>query len=256
LIALAQLGADGKAPKVNLACNYILDNGRSSLGGFSANGRQTGMEHCLQGNLAAALNDLGFIGDKRLDQALDWLARSITSEGIAPIDQKDAQVRYLKSANCGPGFQCSANNSLPCAWGAVKAMLALGKVPAEKRTKHIQDAIQVGLDFLLGKDPAVADYPMGYSTKPSRSWFKFGYPIFYVTDVLQNLEVITALGFAQDVRLKAAIELVLNKQDERGRWKMEYTYNGKTWVDIEEKKKPSKWVTLRACRVLKRYFGE
>jgi hypothetical protein len=33
---------------------------------------------------------------------------------------------------------------------------------------------------------------------------------------------------------------------------MEYTYNGKMWVDIEEKGKPSKWVTLRAMRVLNR----
>ncbi len=27
-------------------------------------------------------------------------------------------------------------------------------------------------------------------------------------------------------------------------------YNGKTWVDVEEKGKPSKWVTLRALRVI------
>lgn len=57
LIALAQFGVDGEAPKVNLACNYILDNGRSFLRSFSANGRQTGLVHCLQGNLAAALID-------------------------------------------------------------------------------------------------------------------------------------------------------------------------------------------------------
>jgi hypothetical protein len=47
------------------------------------------------------------------------------------------------------------------------------------------------------------------------------------------------------------LRLVLSKQDAAGRWKMEYTYNGKTWADIEEKGKPSKWVTLRALCVLK-----
>jgi hypothetical protein len=45
-----------------------------------------------------------------------------------------------------------------------------------------------------------------------------------------------------------------NKQDAQGRWIMEYSYNGKTWVDIEEKKQPSKWVALRALRVLKQYY--
>jgi hypothetical protein len=33
---------------------------------------------------------------------------------------------------------------------------------------------------------------------------------------------------------------------------MEYSYAGKTWADVEQKKKPSKWVTLRAQRVLQR----
>ena len=92
---------------------------------------------------------------------------------------------------------------------------------------------------------------MGWSEKPNRSWFKFGYPIGYVTDVLQNLEVLTNLGYAKDARLTNAIDLLLSKRDDQGRWMLEYTYNGKTWIDIETKNQPSKWVTLRALRVLK-----
>jgi hypothetical protein len=95
---------------------------------------------------------------------------------------------------------------------------------------------------------------MGYSTKPNRSWFKFGYPIGYVTDVLQTLEVLTALGYGGDSRLNPAVELILSMQDDQGRWAMNYTYNGKTWVDIESKGEPSKWVTLRALRVIKRTY--
>ena len=92
--------------------------------------------------------------------------------------------------------------------------------------------------------------------RPSSSWFKFGYPIGYITDVLQNLEVMTALGQAQDLRLANALELVISKQDNQGRWLLEYSYNGKTWVDIEKKKQPSKWVTLRALRVLQAVYPE
>jgi hypothetical protein len=32
--------------------------------------------------------------------------------------------------------------------------------------------------------------------------------------------------------------------------------NGKMWIDIEKKGKPSKWVTLRALRLLKRIKGD
>jgi len=55
-------------------------------------------------------------------------------------------------------------------------------------------AIEAGIEFLLSRDPAKANYPMGYASRPSGSWFKFGYPMGYVTDVLRNAEVLVALG--------------------------------------------------------------
>ncbi len=249
---LAQLGADGTDPRVRAGCEYVLDHARAPSGGFSVNAKPSGLIHCLQGNLCAALIDLGWLGDPRLDEALDWLARSVTGEGIAPARQRDAPVRYYRSGNSGPGFACSANDHQPCAWGAVKAMLVLGKVPESARTPAMRAAILAGADFLLSRDPAAADYPHPYAPKPSQSWFRFGYPIGYVTDVLQNLEVLTALGRGGDPRLQRAVELVLSRQDEQGRWAMTYSYNGKMWADVERKGQPSKWVTLRALRVLKR----
>ena len=65
------------------------------------------------------------------------------------------------------------------------------------------------------------------------------------------MEVLVALDCGGDERLKPAIDLLLSKQDDQGRWTMEYTYNGKSWVDVEQKGQPSKWVTLRALRVVK-----
>lgn len=251
IMFLAQLGATGDDPRIRRACEHLFDYAVAEHGGLSADGRNSGLIHCLQGNLCAALIDFGYLDDERLRGALNWLARSFTGEGIAPNTEKQAPVHYLRSGNSGPGFECSANNHLPCAWGAVKAVLALSKVPAAQRTPVMERAIETGVEFLLSRDPAVADYPMGYATKPNRSWFKFGYPIGYVTDVLQNLEVLAALGYGPDPRLANGLDLLLSKQDEQGRWPLEYTYNGKTWVDVEEKGKPSKWVTLRALRVLK-----
>ena len=248
---LAQLGADGREKGIQKACDYLLEHARAPYGGFSMNGNNSGLIHCLQGNLCAAMLDFGLGEDERLQQALDWLARSISGEGIAPAGQRDADPFYLRSGNSGPGFSCSANLHQGCAWGAVKAMLALGKIPAEKRSAAVNTAIQMGIDFLLCGNPARAEYPTAEDTKPSQSWFRFGFPLFYVTDVLQNLEVLTALGVRREQGLDEALELLLDKQGSNGRWSMEYTYNGKTWVNIEEKKKPSKWVTLRVLRVFR-----
>ncbi len=177
-------------------------------------------------------------------------ARTVTGEGIAPMTDKDAPVRYY-AGKYGPNFACGSNNKLPCAWGAVKVMLAFSKLPEEKKTPLICRAIQTGVDFLFSTDPAKADYPSGYSNKPSGNWWKFGFPVFYVTDLLQIVEVLVGLGYGSDPRLANAMKLINEKQDGQGRWLLEYDYTGKTWVDFGAKKQPNKWVTLRALRVLK-----
>lgn len=256
VIFLAQLGADGTVPRVRAACEYILSHSLARTGWFSVNGTPSAFIHCLAGNLAAALIDLGWQSDERLMRALEWQARTITGLGLAPAESRDTAERYYKSGTSDLLFACAANAGLPCAWGAVKSMLALGKVPLALRTPILQRATDQGAEFLLSRDPAIADYPSGYSNKPSSSWFKFGFPVGYVTDVLQNLEVLAALGYAQDSRLAHALELVESKQDGQGRWRMEYTYNGKTWHDNEKKRQPSKWVTLRALRVLKAAYPD
>ena len=43
--------------------------------------------------------------------------------------------------------------------------------------------------------------------------------------------------------------------DDAGKWRMKYSSNGKTRVEIEEKGKTSKWVTLRAFSVIKKYYA-
>jgi hypothetical protein len=250
VIMLAQLGASiALDERIALACAYLLDSALTSTGQFSSTGAPSGTVDCLQGNLCASLVDLG-CDDPRLVQAYEWMARSVTGEGIAPNTERKALVRYY-AGKCGPQFACGANNKLPCAWGAAKVVLALSKLPSERRTPLIERAIAQGVDFMFGVDPATADYPCGWASKPSGNWWKFGFPVFYVTDLLQIVEALVRLGYGDDPRLANAMALVLGKQDEGGRWMLEYDYTGKTWVDFGKKKQPNKWVTLRAVTVLK-----
>jgi len=250
IILLSQLGAFIEMDKrLATACSYLLENTLTKVGHFTINGAPSGTIDCLQGNLCAALLDLGS-QDPRLDKAFEWMARSVTGEGVAPIEDKAAPVRYY-AGKCGPKFACGANNKLPCAWGAVKVLLAFSKLPQGKRTALIDNAIHTGVDFLFSKDPAKADYPCGYSAKPSQNWWKFGFPVFYVTDLLQNVEALVGLGYGNDPRLENALTTIRDKQDAQVRCLMEYDYTGKTWINFGVKKQPNKWVTLRALRVLK-----
>ena len=250
IILLGQLGASIEMDsRIQRACEYIFEEALTEHGQFSASGAPSGTADCLHGNLCCALLELG-LDDPRLDKAFEWMARSVTGEGIAPMEDKQAPVRYY-AGKCGPLFACGSNNKLACAWGAVKVMLAFGKLPKAKRTPLIENAIQKGAEFLLEGDPAKAGYPNGWTDKPSGNWWKFGFPVFYVTDLLQNVEALVRLGYAKDPRLEDALEIIRSKQDQDGRWALEYDYAGKTWVEFGKKKQPNPWVTLRAAWVLK-----
>jgi hypothetical protein len=130
-------------------------------------------------------------------------------------------------------------------------MRAFGKLPARQRTLLIKKAIQHGVDFFFSINPATAKYPSGYTDKPSGNWWKFGFPVFYITDLLQLAEALVGLGYGKDKRLATTLDIIREKQNERGQWLMEYDYIGKTWFDFGRRKQPNKWVTLRALKVLK-----
>jgi hypothetical protein len=255
LIFLDQLGADGTEPRVRAACRYVLDHSQSKSGGFATwegGSREASPPaslaiHCLNGNLLRALIGFGWLGDERVQRAVEWQVRSITGEDFAG---------YARSGTSGPGFCCKSNEHLPCAWGAIKAMLALARIPAQQRTPPVERAIKQGAAFLFSCDPVTATYPAGREEgQPSPLWFKPGFPLGFTADLLQNLTALCELGYAHDARLKGAVAWLLDQQDLSGRWKNQSALNGKTWVDIDRQGQPSKWVTLRACAVVKMVFG-
>jgi hypothetical protein len=245
LLFLAQLGADGRDTRVSRGVDYAFGHAQTEHGAFSCNGRSDAALYCLWGNMLRALLDLGYWEDERLDRAIDGLARCVIGDDFEGYGQRGIQ---------GPHFLCSANDGRPCAWGAVRALWGLVRVPAPGRTPVVDRAIEACTSFLLRYDVARASYPPKYQV--SLRWFRFGYPLGYVTDLLLNLEALTEAQCADDPRLGDAVGFVLSKQDEQGRWKMEHGYRGKMWQDIEKLGRPSKWVTLRALRVLKRIYGE
>jgi hypothetical protein len=180
LTFLGQMGADGTDARVQAACDYVLSHSQARTGGFASWEGGSRPEappppslviHCLNGNLLRALIGFGRLADERVQRSIDWQARSITGEDFSS---------YYLSGTSGPGFCCSVNEQLPCAWGAIKGLLALARIPAEQRDPHVQRAIEQGAAFLLSCDPATAAYPAGWGNlEPSPNWFRLGFPLGY-----------------------------------------------------------------------------
>ena len=247
LLLLAELGAR-RTPEIEKAVEHLFRFQRNS-GHFltdmpkTERGRDSAVKDgcCLDGNVLYYLIHFGYMDDPRTQRTLDF------------------QVEYHDDENAG--WRCRAypidpNRVFPvnCYMGAAKVLKALSIIPEERRSPEIRRVILREAGNLM--DNNVYQYlrnPDG-SRKDKAGWKRFGFPLFYQTDVLEILDTLTRLG-VRDPRMKPSIDMLLDTQQGDGTWLLKHTFNGKMIVDIEDKHKPSKWITLRAMRVLKRYYS-
>ncbi len=250
LIILASLGADGGDERIRRACEFILRHSQDEeSGGFSIRSRAKGMggNHgevipCLTGNLVWSLLRSGYGRDPRVRRSVEWMVRySRFDDGVA---QAPAGWPYDRWEICWGRHTCHM--------GVVKSLKALAEIPPESRTKRERETIAKGAGFLLLHHIHKRSHDLSKVSKPG--WKKLGFPLMYQTDILEILNILTDLGY-RDERMSEAVELLLSKQNERGRWMMENSFNDRTLVPVEEKGKESHWITLYAWKVIRRFYG-
>jgi hypothetical protein len=81
-------------------------------------------------------------------------------------------------------------------------------------------------------------------------FLRFSFPPRWHYDVLRGLDYFWSSDALSDPRLQDAIDLVVRKRDEDGRWPLQQRWPGETWFEMETVGGPSRWNTLRAMRVL------
>ncbi|SFN36109.1 hypothetical protein [Mycetocola miduiensis] len=81
-------------------------------------------------------------------------------------------------------------------------------------------------------------------------WTLFSFPNRWYYDALRGLDYFRAAGLAPDPRLDEAIDLVESKRGADGRWLLENTHPGKVHFEMEKEGEASRWISLRALRVL------
>ena len=133
--------------------------------------------------------------------------------------------------------------------GSTKILKAFSMIPEEKRDPQMKNIISQETEKILeNKVYRYLRTPEG-SRKDKAGWKRFGYPLFYQADLLEVMVTLTRLG-VHDNRMKDALKIIENSMQKDSKWLLKNSFNGKMWIDIEEKNKPSKWITLRALYVL------
>jgi hypothetical protein len=250
LLILAELSADGKDERVKKASEFILENSQDhESGGFSMNasgktggGRHSEVIPCLTGNMVWSLIRFGYLEDPQVRRGIKWITTyQRFDDGIKDPPKGWPYDRFE---------MCWGKHT--CHMGAVKTLKALAEIPANKRSQDVIDTIEKGAEHMLEHHIHKRSHDLSRVSKPG--WLRFGFPLMYQTDVLEILGILTRLGY-KDKRMQEAIDLVISKEDDQGRWKLENTFNDRFLTRIEHKGKQSKWITLKALEVLKRFYS-
>ncbi len=87
-----------------------------------------------------------------------------------------------------------------------------------------------------------------------KRWLRFSFPTFWHYDVLRGLDYLRHAGIKPDSRVREAIEAVIERRHQNGRWPLNLLHLERIPVGMETGVgRASRWNTLRALRVLRWY---
>jgi hypothetical protein len=85
-------------------------------------------------------------------------------------------------------------------------------------------------------------------------WLRFSFPTFWHYDVLRGLDYLRDAGVKPDRRVREAIETVIARRHQNGRWPLNLLHREHIPLEMEtDIGRASRWNTLRALRVLRWY---
>src|SRR5262245_37693839 len=175
-------------------------------------------------------------------------------------DVRSLVERLLAEQLPDGGWNCEAENGSPRSWFNTPICVLEALLEHEREagaSPTLTTARLRGQEYLLERRlfrRRSTGEAIERDRKGGAVWTRFAFPTWWHYDVLRGLEYLRSAGVAPDDRVAEAIALVASKRDGDGRWPLETRYPGVVPVETDEGEgRPSRWITLRALRVLRWY---
>ena len=231
VLLLRRLGLSPSHPQAKLACSILLSKGFYKDGGINYFSSLSHSETCVTGMILSILSYFQF-DDQRIKKLVKFLLEQQMADG---------------GWNCR-SFKGDTHSSFHTTISVLEGLREYEKFSnSGLKTRRSQLA---GVEFLL-KHKLFRSHRTG-KVFDSRM-IRFSFPIGWRYNVLRALDYFQEANIPYDERMNEAVELVVNRKTINGKWVLQNRHPGKTYFEMEQVGKPSRWITLGALRVLKKY---
>jgi hypothetical protein len=107
--------------------------------------------------------------------------------------------------------------------------------------KEVQRSEKTAVEYLLAKDLFMSD---------DKRFLKLSFPYRYRFDVLRALEYIASERVPYDERMAPGFVWLRNKRKPSGLWHLENIHKGNVHFQLEETRRPSRFITFKALSIL------
>jgi squalene cyclase len=226
---LRRMGLDPDNHQAQKACQQLLEGGYKESGAISFAKTVPTIDLGVAGLVLSVLAYFGY-PDSRVHTIVEFL-----------LDQQLPDGSWLPEPNL---------KSLQYIFAATMLILE-GLHEYEKR--YPDSSAQVVAAQIKGREFLLQHHM--YKSRDAHEivdpkFTRFSFPPRWHYNVLVALDYFQDCDADKDERLNDAIALVRSKRRKDGRWNLQNRHPGKTYFEMEEVGKPSRWNTLRALRVL------
>ena len=226
LVFLRDLGVDPASERVRDAIALVRERVTWGHGFGDSPFFEGEVEPCINGRVVA----LGAYFSVRSDRLVDRLLSEQLDDGGWNCEAERGSVR-------------SSFHTTLC---VLEGLLAFEQ--AFGATSPLSDARRRGEEYLIERRLLRRLSTGGIIDE---TWTRFAFPPLWHYDVLRALDYLREAGAERDRRLDEAMAIVRNRRQSDGRWLLDVRHRDTLYPELSgELREPSRWITLRALRVL------
>ena len=207
----------------------LFDGARYHDGGITPSPDLPFPEGCVTAMYVTLARYFGY-EDLRVDEAVTWLLAN-------QLDDGGWNCRHVRTGDTHSSFHTS-----------ISTLEALGELNRRDPEPGVLGALQGGREFFLAHR-LFKSHRTDEVVHPT--FTKLSFPPRWHYDVLRGLDHFQSENAPWDERFTDAVELLESKQRSDGGWPSQHKHAGKVFFDMETGRRPSRWNTLRALRVLR-----